>query len=186
MRILGIDFSLNGTGLSIFEDGEVVFKRVFVKSINKSNKGDSTFIKIPEFESQEKKLDWVCHTILSFCTDLDLICMEDHIGKYYSWMDGYGILKYLFRCRCIPCLMISPSQLKKFATESGTADKAQMSFFLRKNYNIDLDYLGSSANNIVDATWLSILGGLYFKKYISKLSIKVNPQQEQILSKITI
>jgi Holliday junction resolvasome RuvABC endonuclease subunit len=185
VKVLGIDFSLNGTGLSIFEDGDIIFKRVFVKSLNKNRRSDSTYIKSPEFKTPEQKLDWVCHTILSYCTDLDLICMEGHIGKYYSWMDGYGILKYLFRCRCLPCIMISPSQLKKFATGHGNADKEQMSVALKQQYNLDLDYIGSSANNIVDATWLSILGGLYFK-FISNTSTQVYPQQKEILEKLTI
>lgn len=182
MNILGIDYSLNGTGLSIYNGKEVTFKKVFTSIKKNKEKDKETFILSPKFNNTEEKIDWVCKTIVN-CTDYDFVCMEDHIGRYFNWMDGYGIIKYLLRERNVPYLMISPTQLKKYAG-SGKADKTQMSYFLRQEYNIDLDYIGDLANNIVDATWLAIVGYKFYDKYILENKIKESKERTKILESL--
>lgn len=182
MNILGIDYSLNGTGLSIFNGETVIFKKVFT-SIRKNYQQDNqTFILSPKFDNSQEKVDWVCSQIIN-STNYDMVCMEDHIGSYYEWMDGYAIIKHYLRKNNIPYLTVSPTQLKKYAG-SGKADKTQMSYYLRKDYNIDFDYLGDCANNIVDATWLSILGYNFYMKMIHKKKIKDNQVRLEILNKL--
>ena len=166
MKVLGIDFSLNGTGLSLFDGKEVIFKKVFT-SIKKNYEEDKeTFILSPKFNTTGEKLDWVSEQIVN-CTDYDFVLMEDHIGSYYDWMDGYGIIKHLLRQKSKPYVMASPTMVKKYAG-NGKADKEMMSFFLKNDYSIDLDYIGKLANNIVDATWMAIMGYSYYKIYIEK------------------
>ena len=179
MKVLGIDYSLNGTGLSVYDGESIIYKKVF--TTKKSNDKD-IFIEIPKFDHMYQKLDWVCETIIK-STEYDLVCMEDHIGRYYDWMDGYAIIKHYLRSNNIPYICVAPAQLKKYAG-SGKADKTQMSYYLRTEYGFDLDYLGDLANNIVDASWLAILGFNYFKKYNSNKSITVTKERSEILSKI--
>lgn len=182
MKVLGIDYSLNGTGLSVYDGDSITCKKVFTNAKNINEVYKDIFIQIPKFEKMYEKLDWVCKTIID-TNEYDFVCMEDHIGKYYDWMDGYAILKHYLRLKDIPYICVAPAQLKKYAG-SGKADKTQMSYYLRAEYNFDLDYLGDSANNIVDATWLAILGFNYFKKYKSNKSIKVSKERSEILIKI--
>ena len=182
MKVLGIDYSLNGTGLSVFDGNQVLFKKVFtnVKKNYESNK--EIFILLSSFDNQEQKIDYVCETIIN-CTDYDFVCMEDHIGSYYNWMDGYAIIKHLLRKNNKKYLCVAPSQLKKYAG-SGKADKTQMSYYLRQDYKLDFDYLGDSANNIVDATWLAILGYSFYDKYLDNKNIKLSKERMDILKKL--
>lgn len=182
MKVLGIDYSLNGTGLSIYDGKQVTFKKVFT-TVKKNYENDKeVFILSPKFKNKEDKIDWVCENIIN-CTKYDFVCMEDHIGSYYDWMDGYGIIKHYLRKNNIPYLMVSPTQLKKYAG-SGKADKSQMSYFLKQDYQIDLDYIGDLANNIVDATWLSIVGLNFYKSFVNKEDVTINQERLKILQKL--
>lgn len=180
MKILGIDYSLNGTGLSIYNGKEITFKKVFTNTKKEYQNDKQTFILAPKFNSVEEKIDWVVQEIIS-CTTYDYVCMEDHIGSYYNWMDGYGIIKHYLRKNNTPYLMVSPTQLKKFAG-SGKADKDKMSYFLKESYGFDFDYIGKMANNIVDATWLAILGYNYHRRFIDNKKIKITPERLKIIT----
>lgn len=184
MNILGIDYSLNGTGLSIFKDKKILFKKVFTLAPKVYDENPDVFILIPKFGTTEEKIDWVCNHIIN-CTDYDMVCMEDHIGSYYNWMDGYAILKHYLRKNNKPYLCIAPSQLKKYAG-TGKADKTQMAYFLRKEYKLDFDFLGNSANNLVDATWLSIVGNAFYDKIIKHKKIKINEDRNLILQNLNL
>ena len=179
MRVLGIDYSLNGTGLSVYDGSAIVFKKVFTKIKKLFNQDKENFILLPNMNTVEEKIDWVVDQIIN-CTDYDFVCMEDHIGSYFNWMDGYGILKYLLRRKNIPYIMISPTQLKKYAG-TGKADKEMMSTLLKQNYGFDLDYIGKLANNIVDATWLSIVGYDYYNLFIKKTPTQSDKTRVEIL-----
>lgn len=181
MNVLGIDYSLNGTGLSIY-DNKIVFKKVFTSTKKHFEQNEEVFILSPKFDTMEQKLDWVCDAIIN-CTCYDFVCMEDHIGSYYNWMDGYAIIKHYLRKINIPYICISPTQLKKYAG-TGNANKQNMAELLLAEYGIDLDYLGPSANNIVDATWLSIVGVDYYNKFILEQPIHITEQRLTILNKL--
>ena len=185
MKILGIDFSLNGTGLSIFDSKNILFKKVFTSVKKNYDLDKENFILIPKFDNPEQKLDWVCHEIIN-CTSYDFVVMEDHIGSYYNWMDGYGIIKHYLRKNNKPYIMVPPTQLKRYAG-SGKADKDAMTELLKNEYKIDLDYIGKLANNIVDATWLSIIGRDYYNRFLSKnnnYTDSNNYERDKILLKL--
>ena len=82
-------------------------------------------------------------------------------------MDGWVCYYKILRKKNLPYITLAPTSLKKYAG-TGKADKVQMSYFLRKEYNIDFDFLGDVANNIVDACWLAIVGTEFYKKYIDR------------------
>ena len=163
MRILGIDYSLNGTGLSVYDGLEIVFKKVFTVTKKFYEQDKNTFILSPKFKNYEYKIDWVVDNIIN-CTDYDFVCIEDHIGSYYNWMDGYGIIRHYLRKNNKPYIMISPTQLKKYAG-TGKADKDKMTELLKQEYGFDLEHIGRLANNIVDATWLAIVGFDYYERF---------------------
>ena len=164
MKVLGIDYSLNGTGLALYDGKNIIFRKVF--STVKKHDGLEDFIYVPKMENTMEKIDIVADLIVN-CTDYDYVCMEDHIGRYYNWMDGYGVMKHLLRKQHIPHLMASPTAIKKYAG-NGKADKNMMSFYLKDSYGFDLDYLGKLANNIVDASWMAILGYSFYKLHVEK------------------
>lgn len=183
--ILGIDFSLNGTGLVILNsDFNIIDWKLFSldKKLSETN---SNILLIPELESQELKLDWVCETIKEYIQKVDFICLEQQIGLNFSWADGYALLKYFCRKINKPYITAAPTSVKAFAG-SGKADKIQMGYFLRKEYSFDFDYIGNSANNIVDACWLAILGIIFKNKFILGKSVELTDKRIEILEKIAI
>lgn len=166
LKVLGIDYSLNGSGLSVYDGEDVIFKKVFTVTKKHEIDNPDIFIYVPKMEDTMQKIDIVCEKIVE-CTDYDFVCMEDHIGRYFNWMDGYGICKYLLRKLNKPYLMASPTTVKKYAG-NGKADKNMMSFFLKDSYGFDFDNIGKLANNIVDATWMAILGYKFYKICVEK------------------
>ena len=57
--------------------------------------------------------------------------------------------------------------VKKYAG-NGKADQQMMDFFLKKDYGFDFDEIGKLANNIVDASWMAILGYSFYKLHVEK------------------
>lgn len=179
MKVLGIDYSLNGTGLSLYDGEDIIFKKVFTVTKKHETEDPETFIFVPKMEDTMAKIDIVCQNIVN-CTEYDFVCMEDHIGRYYNWMDGYGIIKHLLRQKKKPYLMVSPTMVKKYAG-NGKADKNMMSHFLKCDYNLDFDYIGKLANNIVDASWMAILGYNFYQKHVAKKKWNDTPARTKIL-----
>ena len=184
MKVLGIDYSLNGTGLAVFDGKEIVMKKVFTTAKKDEDNNPEVFIFVPKMKDTMGKIDIVAEKIVSFTDDIDYICMEDHIGRYYNWMDGYGVIKHLLRKKGKEHLMASPTMIKKYAG-NGKADKNMMSFFLKNDYGFDLDYLGKLANNIVDASWMAILGYQYYQIHINKnKKVHDTPARTKILKSL--
>lgn len=167
LKVLGIDFSLNGTGLSLFNGKDILWLKMFT-TVQKNEKEDPEhFIYVPKMDDAMNKIDVVAPIIAEYAKECDFALMEDHIGAYYNWMDGYGVVKYLLRQQKTNYMMASPTTIKKYAG-NGKADKDMMSYYLKQDYGFDLDYLGKLANNVVDATWMAILGYKFYKTYIEK------------------
>ena len=167
MKVLGIDYSLNGTGLSLYDGEKIVWCKVFTTTQKDETNNPEVFIFIPKMKDTMGKIDIVAEKIVELAKKADYVLMEDHIGRYYNWMDGYGVIKHLLRKEGIPHIMASPTMIKKYAG-NGKADKNMMSFFLKNDYGFDFDNLGKLANNIVDASWMAIMGYKYNEIYIKK------------------
>ena len=167
MKVLGIDYSLNGTGLSLYDGDKIVWCKVFTTTQKDETNNPEVFIFVPKMKDTMGKIDIVAEKIVELAKKADYVLMEDHIGRYYNWMDGYGVIKYLLRKEGIPHIMASPTMIKKYAG-NGKADKNMMSFFLKNDYGFNFDDLGKLANNIVDASWMAIMGYKYNEIYIKK------------------
>ena len=186
MNVLGIDFSLNGTGLAIYNGKEITLKKLFTTTQKDEKNNPEIFIYSPKMDNQMTKIDDVVAKIIPFTNEADFILMEDHIGRYFNWMDGYGVLKYLLRRNNKPYVMASPTMVKKYAG-NGKASKDMMSFFLRNDYGFDFDYLGKLANNVVDASWMAIMGYMFYKIHIEKDdNIPDTPARLKILKSLAV
>lgn len=180
MKVLGIDFSLNGTGLAVYDGNDIIYKKMFTMTKKHETDDPEHFIFVPKMEDTMSKLDIVSDLIVNCDTEYDFVLMEDHIGTYYNWMDGYGIVKYLLHKKGKPYVMASPTMIKKYAG-NGKSDKNMMSFFLRNDYGFDFDHFGRMANNLVDASWMAIMGYSFYKIYIEKVDFPETPARTKIL-----
>ena len=160
MKVLGIDFSLNGTGLAIYNGKDIILQIMFTVTKKHETDDPEHFIFIPKMDNTMEKIDIVAKEIAKYAKKADFVLMEDHIGRYYNWMDGYGVVKYLLRQQKTKYIMASPTMIKKYAG-NGKADKNMMSYYLKKDYGFDFDHYGKMANNLVDASWMAIMGYRY-------------------------
>lgn len=182
--VLGIDFSLNGTGLFFIDENNQTKFILFSKD-KKLSSLESCVI-LPNILIQEDKLDWVVEKIRDIIIneDISFICMEDHIGRYFNWMDGYGIIKKFIRDLKIPYVMGAPTIIKSYASDQGKADKSQMGYYLRKEYNLDYDYIGNCANNIVDAAWMAFLARDFKDIVFNKKKLDISDKRKLIIKKL--
>lgn len=189
MTVMGLDFSLNGTGLALWEGETLVEWALFTRTKKLAEKF-SQVILIPEFDLQKDKLFWVCNRIKQFIVDhpnIKFANLEQQIGGggIFSWVDGYGALKYICYELDIPVITTSPTANKSYAGD-GRADKNMMEEFLLREYQIDLKEVGKEANNIADACWLSVIGQHFYSRYHLNEVVMVSKKRGTILEKLAI
>ena len=139
MRIAGIDPSLNATGLALADGSTQTLKQ-------KPEWGDWRLVNIGSSIYSEV-LSGLGH---------DLVVMEDlprnAMGAGITGQVQGVIREHLQRGE-LPYLLVSAATLKKFATDNGRADKAQM-----RQAWLELTGIDNPRDDEVDAAWLRTLG----------------------------
>ena len=139
MRVMGIDPSLNSTGLALVDGTLTTLKQ-------KPVDGDYRLVKI--------RLGIV--NAIAAPNRPDLVVMEDlPRNAMGAGITGQvqGVIREVLQNYKVPYLLVSAATLKKFGTNHGRADKAQM----RAEW---LVYCGDDnpRDDEVDAAWLKVLG----------------------------
>jgi Holliday junction resolvasome RuvABC endonuclease subunit len=136
---MGIDPSLNSTGLALIDGTLTTLKQ-------KAADGDYRLVKIrcaiqgaiqPPFRP-------------------DLVAMEDlPRNAMGAGITGQvqGVIREVLQSNKVPYLLVSAATLKKFATDNGRADKAQM-----RQAWLDQTGQDNPRDDEVDAAWLRMLG----------------------------
>lgn len=137
MRIAGIDPSLNATGLALADGSTQTLKQ-------KASDGDYRLVNI-------------ANGIRGYILGRhDLAIMEDlPRNAMGAGVTGQvqGVVRQALQESSIPYLLVSAATLKKFATDNGRADKAQMRQAWLERTGID-----NPRDDEVDAAWLRTLG----------------------------
>lgn len=143
-HVLGVDASLNGTGLC-WGDEPLDARSIVFKGRKGDAKGDQRLVEIGR--------------TLSLILDrepFDGVLMEDcppYGAGSASLQAVHGVIRYVVAERGVPLYLLSPSPLKKFATGNGKASKDEMRAampFERPSWD----------DNAVDAWWLREVGKL--------------------------
>lgn len=139
MRIAGIDPSLNATGLALADGSTQTLKQ-------KTEWGDHRLVNIGD-GVYDRVLGGLSHD-LAIIEDLP----KNAMGAGITGQVQGVIREKLLRGR-VPYLLVSAATLKKFATNNGRADKAQMRQAWLERTGID-----NPRDDEVDAAWLRTLG----------------------------
>lgn len=136
---MGIDPSLNATGLALVDGSTLTLKQ-------KAADGDYRLVKI-----RTAIIEAINHP-----TRPDLVVMEDlPRNAMGAGITGQvqGVIREVLQAYRIPYLLVSAATLKKFATNAGNAKKPVM----RSAW---LEYSGfdNPRDDEVDAAWLRVLG----------------------------
>ena len=173
MIIAGIDYSLTGPAICVFSgEGKFAFSKCtfyFLTDTKKYAKTHLTNI------IGETFLDWDCdieryETIADWAIEVLLGCsaiaLEGYAygakGKVFHIAENTGVLKYKIYQKGIPVTILTPSEVKKFATGKGNSDKEGMhdAFALENNMRLkelitpDKKDVSSPVSDIVDCYYI--------------------------------
>lgn len=175
MMYLGLDLSLNGTGLVCIDNNYGIIKQD--KFINKYDCQDG----VQRLFHLENRF----YDFLSGLSPVSFACLEgpsyQSDGNLFQIGEWTGIAKMVLFKSNINYIVATPSQLKKYISgkfEKGSK-KELIILDIYKKYNVEI-----RDNDIADAYVMSRLAHDYFFKYIKKDIINVYKYQEEVLEKI--
>lgn len=170
--IAGIDYSLCGPAICIsdmskafsFDACEFYFltnTKKYARNIKKNIHGEIFSPFDEEMERYETIADWAEEKVVGCC----YIGLEGYAynatGKVFHIAENTGVLKYKIYQRSIPLEVITPSRIKKFATQKGNASKDLMYEKFLDETNVPLkQFFGmegdvkSPLSDIVDAYYI--------------------------------
>jgi len=145
MIVIGFDQSLVNTGVAVIS-GDLSKNTPLTGVIKPKSYGPARIlIDIPK--SIEKYISM----------EPDLIVMEggafNKAQMQFSLGELSGIIRYMFYKSNVPVLVVPPTQIKKFATSTGKANKFEMMLALHKEFGWNI-----VVEHEADAVWLAILG----------------------------
>jgi len=173
MIIAGIDYSLNGPAVCIF-DGKKDFsfqncKLYFLTNVRKYS---NTFFNnihgklFEEYDQECQRYDTISDWVMDIVIGCDQISIEDYAysaqGRVFHIAENTGILKYKLYQASIPVDVVSPSHVKKIATGKGNADKQGMYDAFLKETGIPLHKIitpnkkdiGNPVSDIIDSYYI--------------------------------
>lgn len=138
MRIMGLDLSINGTGVCLPDATTYTIKCVAAQG--------------------DRRINIVRDRVSKDLVNVDLVVMEDFPAKLQAAAaKAIGLVQGSLRSALmdagVPYTVISPATLKKFATGQGNCDKSAMILSAFKRSGIEF-----RDNNQCDAWWLHIAG----------------------------
>jgi Holliday junction resolvasome RuvABC endonuclease subunit len=181
--VLGIDPSLNGSGFVFLRNNEIqdYFFFTQVKKIAEASEGRGFHNK----ETGPARLDNLFNffNFLLETTKPDYAAVEDYAYGAKSnstfQIGGMGEMYRLLLYRAgIPYRDYEPSKVKKYATESGNAEKSQMVLQAFKN-GFDVAPYGKSGEDLADAFWIGRMLTTELKLHKDSNYLKKLPKHQQ-------
>ena len=189
MILSGIDYSLCGPAICVYvseeETEKFAFKRCnfyfltktkkYAKSFGTNIRGERLVDWNHDCERYRSIADWAVEKIIGS----NMIGLEGYSmgskGKVFHIAENTGVLKYKLWEEAYPVEIFAPTEVKKFATGKGNADKKQMFDAFLKQTGIDLHRMISPnkkningpVTDIVDAYFIcKLMHKRYIEKYI--------------------
>lgn len=155
-NVIGIDPSLTATGIAR-PGGSTTTIRTHADGgpARLRNIYDGVLDIIAEHRINELSVDWFPSPAHD-AEDIDLAVVEDlptHGHSAGKLGQAHGVVRLALVVAEVPFVTVPPATLKKFATGSGVATKADMRIELYRRTELDL-----RDDNQVDAWWLRALG----------------------------
>lgn len=173
MIIAGIDYSLNGPAVCVFQGlDNFVFEKCQFYFLTDTKKYATTFFQnihgklFEEYEEECERYDTISDWVMKIVTGCDQVALEGYAygaqGRVFHIAENTGILKYKLYEASIPLEIVSPSAVKKLGTGKGNADKTMMhdSFFketgipLHKILTPNKKEIGNPVSDLVDAYYI--------------------------------
>lgn len=173
MIIAGIDYSLNGPAICVFNgNNHFIFEKCEFYFLTDTKKYAKTFLgnihgKIfDEYEEECERYDTISDWVMKRIMGCDQIALEGYAygaqGRVFHIAENTGILKYKCYQSSIPIEIVTPSHIKKLATGKGNADKKAMYQAFVKEVNLPLhdiitpgkSDIGNPVSDIIDSYYI--------------------------------
>lgn len=171
--LAGIDYSLCGPCICVFEGGaRFSFEDCSFYYLTDTKKYAKTFLKNihgemfsewnQEMERYQSIADWAID-ILKDCTQ---VALEGYAysatGKVFHIAENTGVLKYKMFQEGLPVTIVPPTEVKKYGSGKGNADKTAMHAAFLKETGVDLKAImtpdkrdvGSPVSDVIDAYYI--------------------------------
>lgn len=165
MRFIGIDYSITSPGICINYGDSFYLYGFYKESLEFDN---ITLFKYPKWNTLQQRYDLLSETICDLLSHDDMIAIEGYAyggsGRVFNIAENCGILKHkIYKKFDIDCIEYSPSEIKKFATNNGNANKDMMvdKFVETTNYDIFSKFktkkgkIGGPTSDLADSYWIS-------------------------------
>lgn len=182
MKILGIDYSITSPAMcfgglgSDFEDLRFfAFTRTMKKAFYPKSFENVTLIEYPEWSSSEERYEKISDILLSGVTDpltglksYDIVAFEGYAyggsGNVFDIAEATSVMKMKFYRNGNLITTHAPTEIKKYATGKGNANKiAMLDAFIEKTGKLEWkerfgmtkpDKIPSPLSDLVDAYWV--------------------------------
>lgn len=173
MLIAGIDYSLNGPAICVFEGKEnFVFEKCRFYYLTDTKKNIGLFSnnifgeKFNDYDEECERYDTISEWVMNVITGCEQVALEGYAygaqGRVFHIAENTGILKYKLYQASIPLEIVQPSHVKKIATGKGNADKTKMYEAFLKETKIPLKdiispnkkEIGNPVSDLVDAFYI--------------------------------
>lgn len=166
MELIGIDPSINGTGLCklILDDNfnTIEYDYLGFSTVKKNESKNIIHFKKNDFKHNIDQRIFMMDHIKKFISNADYIAMEDYAysatGMIFNIGEYVGGIKLMIYNMDIPLRMIEPTVVKKFATNKGNCDKIRMEDEYKKKNVLrlpnTLSEYKSPKSDIIDAYYI--------------------------------
>jgi Holliday junction resolvasome RuvABC endonuclease subunit len=198
MKLVGIDPSINGTGLCKFtlDDNFKIIKYDYLgfSTVKKHESNNIVCFRKKDFKNDIDQNIFITEHVENFIDGVDYISMEDYAfaatGRVFDIAEFVGGLKLMIYNKGIPLRMIEPTVVKKFATNHGNCDKISMEDEYMKHDTLKLDkdlpQYKSPKADIIDAYYITDLLRLEIMLRFGIVELKKLKQEEiEIFNRVT-
>ena len=178
MIVAGVDWSISCPAMTIMDGDSAIAIYSVNQRVSKDGMplkiGDLTLFPKAKFDNNQQRFDELTENfvIAILRHKVEAVCIEDYAfagnGRITDIAECVGVLKHKLYQLGITVFPFSPSEIKKFATGKGNADKNMMyDSFIKERP--ELDFTGplnlsittkipSPIQDIVDAYWIAKYG----------------------------
>ena len=173
MVIAGIDYSMNGPAICIFNtDNRFTFTNCSFYYLTDIKKYATSFYGnihgelFDDYSGDCERYGSLADWVMRVCVGCANVALEGYAynatGRVFNIAENTGILKYRLYQASIPVDIIEPTKVKKLATGKGNADKQTMFDYFYRETAIDLHTMitpnktnvGSPVTDIVDSYYI--------------------------------
>ena len=183
MLIAGIDYSLNGPSICIFNtEYRFDFSNCSFYYLTDTKKYATKFLNnihgelFSTYNQECERYDSISDWVIRNCFGCEQVCLEGYAysatGRIFHIAENTGILKYKLYQNSIPVEIVEPTKVKKLATGKGNADKEMMHTSFRDYTGIDLKTLITPNKTIIGSPVTDIVDSFYICK---NLYLKLKP-----------